>query len=178
MKPVRIVSALLVLLLAAPAASAHINEFSGTWKNVDPETGGLTTLLIDVRGARVRIQAWGKCHPRDCAWGHAEGTAYAPSVSDNLAETAQVVSTLYITSFSQTILVIRPAEGGQLEVEMMTKFTDQSGRASYRRVERFGRAVSVAGLRNTLRRRPFAVACEAADSFESVRGVYGGEVFP
>ena len=139
MKPIRIVSALLVLLLAAPAASAHINEFSGTWKNIDPETGGLTTLRIDVDGTRVRIQAWGKCHPRDCAWGYAEGTAYGPSVSDNLAETAQAVSTIYITSFSQTILIIRPVEGGQLEVEIMTKFTDQSRRTSYRRVERFGR---------------------------------------
>jgi hypothetical protein len=139
MKLVRIASALLVLLLAAPPASAGIRQFSGTWKNVDPETGGLTTLRIDVSGTRVRIQAWGKCHPHDCAWGYAEGTAYAPSVADDLAETAQAVSTIYITSFSQTILVIRPAEGGQLEVELMTKFTDQSGRASYRVVERFGR---------------------------------------
>ena len=138
MKLVRIVSALLVLLLGAPSASANINQFSGTWKNIDPETGGLTTLRIEVTGTRVRIQAWGQCHPRDCAWGHAEGTAYAPSVSDNLAETAQVVSTIYITSFSQTILVIRPVDG-QLEVEHMTKFTDQSGRASYRVIERFSR---------------------------------------
>ena len=140
MKSARIVSALLVLLLIAPAASANINQFSGTWKNIDPETGGLTTLKIEVKGTRVGIWAWGKCHPQDCAWGYAEGTAYGPSVSDNLVETAQVVSTLYITSFSQTILVIRPVEGGQLEVELMTKFTDQSGRASYRLVERFGRA--------------------------------------
>jgi len=138
MKLVSVLSALLVLLLAAPSASANINQFSGTWKNVNPETRGLTTLKIDVRWTRVRIQAWGSCHPRDCAWGQAEGTAYAPSVSDNLAETAQVVSTIYITSFSQTILVIRAVEG-QLEVEAMTKFTDQSGRASYRVVERFAR---------------------------------------
>lgn len=140
MKSVRIASALLVLLLFAPAASADIKQFSGTWRNTDPATGGLTALRIEVRGTRVMIQAWGKCHPRDCAWGHAEGTAYGPSVADNLAETAQTVSTIYITSFSQTILIIRPAEDGQLEVEWLTKFTDQSGRTSYRRVERFSRA--------------------------------------
>jgi hypothetical protein len=140
MKPARIASALLVLLLFAPPASAGINRFNGTWKNIDPETGGLTNLRIEVKGTRIGIWAWGRCHPQDCAWGYAEGTAYAPSVSDNLAETAQVVSTLFITSFSQTILVIRPVEGGQLEVELMTKFTDGSGRASYRLVERFGRA--------------------------------------
>ena len=139
MKPFRIVTALLVLLLISPLASAQINQFSGTWKNIDPETGGLTTIRIEVRGTRVGIQAWGKCHPHDCAWGYAEGTAYGPSVSDNLIETAQAISTLYITSFSQRMLIIRPFEGGQLEVELMTKFTDQSGRASYRVIERFGR---------------------------------------
>lgn len=139
MKLVRTCSALLVLLFAAPAASAHINQFAGTWKSVDPENAALTTLQVEVRGTRVRIQAWGSCLPRDCAWGYAEGTAYAPSVSDNLVETAQAVSTIYITSFSQTILILRPVEGGLLEAEIMTKFTDQSGRASYRRVERLGR---------------------------------------
>lgn len=140
MKAIRMTAALLVMLLVAQAAAASINQFSGTWKNLDPATGGLTTLRVDVRGTRVGIRAWGKCHPRDCAWGYAEGTAYASSVSDDLGETAQAISTIYITSFSQTILVIRPAEGGQLEVEWMTRFTDQSGRTSYRRVERFGRA--------------------------------------
>ena len=139
MKHIRIVAALLALLLVAPAASANIREFSGTWKNLDPASGGLTTLRIEVKGTRIGIWAWGKCHPRDCQWGYAEGTAYAPSVADDLAETARVVSTLYVTSFSQKILIIRPAEGGQLDVEVMTKFTDQSGRASYRIIERFGR---------------------------------------
>lgn len=145
MKPIRSLAALLVLLLAAPSAPAHINEFSGTWKNIDPDTGGLTTVRIEVKGTRVGIRAWGKCHLRDCEWGYAEGTAYGSSVSDNLAETAQVVSTIYITGFSQTIFIIRPVEGGQLEVEWMTKFTDQSGRASYRRAERFSRVVEEKG---------------------------------
>lgn len=139
MKLIRIATALLVLLLAAPSAPANIKEFSGTWKNLDPDTGGLTTVRIEVKGTRVGIRAWGKCHLRDCEWGYAEGTAYGASVSDDLAETAQVVSAIYITGFSQTIFIIRPVEGGQLEVEWMTKFTDQSGRASYRRVERFSR---------------------------------------
>lgn len=139
MNPFRIVTALLVLLFTSTLASAQINQFSGTWKNIDPETGGLTTIRIEVKGTRVGIQAWGKCHPRDCAWGYAEGTAYGPSVSDNLIETAQAISTLYVNSFSQRILVIRPFEGGQIEVEVMNKFTDQSGRTSYRVIERFGR---------------------------------------
>lgn len=140
MNPISAILALTVLLLVSPVASAQINQFAGKWKNVDPNTGGLTTLNIEVKGTRVRIQTWGKCHPSDCAWGFAEGTAYAPSVSSRLSETAQTVSTIYLTSFSQILLIIRSAEEGQIEVETLTKFTDQSGRANTRRVERLSRA--------------------------------------
>ena len=139
MRPIRAMLAFLILLVASSVASADISQFSGKWKNVDPNTRGLTTLKIDVKGTRVRIQAWGKCHPSDCAWGYAEGTAYAPSVESSLTEAAQAISTIYLTSFSQIILVIRPTEDGQVEVEMLTKFTDQSGRANTRRVVRLSR---------------------------------------
>jgi len=139
MKPIRAMLAFLLLLMASSIASADISQFSGKWKNVDPNTRGLTTLKIDVKGTRVRIDSWGKCHPSDCAWGYAEGTAYAPSVESSLTEAAQAISTIYLTSFSQIILIIRPTEDGQIEVEMLTKFTDQSGRANTRRIERLSR---------------------------------------
>lgn len=139
MRPIRAVPALLLLLMASSVASADINRFSGKWENVDPNPKGLTTLQIEVKGTRVRIQTWGKCHPSDCAWGYAEGTAYAPSVASSLSATAQAISTIYLTSFSQIILIIRPAEDGQIEVEHLTKFTDQSGRANIRSVERLSR---------------------------------------
>src|SRR5947209_5211007 len=112
------------LLLTAPAAVADVNQFAGNWKNVDPNTRGLSALKIDVKGRRITIRAWGRCHPSDCAWGGAEGTAYGPAVEANLAETAQVISTIYLTSFSQMILTIRPADEGQIQVELLTKFTD------------------------------------------------------
>ena len=134
-------ASLLLLLLAAPPASADINQFAGRWKNVDPDTGGLTTLRIAVRGRRLRVEAWGRCHPSDCAWGYAEATVYAPGVTADPAEAAQVATTLYVTSFSQTILVIRPMEGGRLRVETFTKFTDESARADYTTVQTFSRAV-------------------------------------
>jgi hypothetical protein len=128
-----------LLIAVIPSASANIDQFAGKWKNVNLNTRGLTTLNIEVRGKRLRIEAWGKCHPTDCAWGYAEGTTYAPSVEANPAETALAATTLYITSFKQTILVIRPIEGGQLKVETFTKFTDESARADYTAVETFSR---------------------------------------
>ena len=47
----------------------------GKWKNVDPDTRGLTTLDITVDGDRVKVHAWGKCHPTDCDWGVVDATA-------------------------------------------------------------------------------------------------------
>lgn len=138
MRPIRVMLAFLLLLIPSSVASADISQFSGKWKNVDT-TGALTTLLIEVKGTRVGIRAWGRCRPSDCEWGYATGTAYASSVQSNLRETAQAISTIYINSFSQKLLIIRPAGDGQIEVEMFTKFTDQSGRANYTRVERLSR---------------------------------------
>src|SRR5438874_13113077 len=71
---------LAITLLTVSTASADINQFAGKWKNVDPQTRGITTIHIDVSGSRIKIQTWGKCHPADCAWGFAEGTAYAPKI--------------------------------------------------------------------------------------------------
>ena len=139
MKPVHAMLALLVLLMISPVASADINQFAGKWKNVDPNTRGLAALQIDVKGTRARIRAFGSCHQTDCAWGAAEGTAYASRVESRLSEDAQVISTIYLTSFSQIILIIRPTDDGQIEVEILTKFTDQSGRANTRRVDRLSR---------------------------------------
>lgn len=139
--------ALSFLMPVTPSPSANINQFAGKWVNTDPNTRGLSSLQIDVRGRRLRIQAWGKCHPSDCAWGQAIGTAHSPSVQANQLDTVEAVTTLYITSFSQTILVIRPIEGDQLRVESFTKFTDESSRADYTQVETFSR-VEAARARN------------------------------
>jgi hypothetical protein len=135
---------LAVVLLTVSPASAQINQFAGKWKNVDTQTGGITTIQIDVSGSRIRIQTWGRCHPSDCVWGFAEGTAYAPSVQSNLVQTADTISTVYLTSFSEIILVIRPTEEGQIRVEALTKFTDQSRRANTRHVYNFSRVEDAA----------------------------------
>jgi len=139
MNLVRTLIMLAFSLLTVSAASAQINQFAGKWKNVDPQTRGITTIQIGVSGSRLRIETWGRCHPSDCAWGFAEGTAYARTVESNLVETADTVSTIYLTSFSQIMLTIRPAEDGQIKVEVLTKFTDQSGRANTRAVYTFSR---------------------------------------
>ena len=67
---------MLVLALSCSAYAA-IGQLEGMWKNVDPQTRGLTTLDIKVDGDKVTVHAWGKCHPTDCDWGTVDATAYA-----------------------------------------------------------------------------------------------------
>jgi hypothetical protein len=140
MKKIILSMVLTIVTSITTPASANINQFAGKWVNEDPNTGGLSSLQIEVRGRRLRIQAWGKCHPTDCAWGFVQATVHAASVGANPIESAEAASTLYITSFSQIIMIIRPIDGDRLRVELFTKFTDESGRADYTRVETFRRS--------------------------------------
>ena len=147
MKFFRTLLLLAITLLTVSTASADINQFVGKWKNVDPQTRGITAIQIDVSGSRIKIQTWGKCHPSDCAWGSAEGTAYAPSVESNLVESAETISTIYLTRFSQMMLIIYPAEGGQIKVEVLTKYTDQSRRANTKHIDTFSRVEDTSAKR-------------------------------
>ncbi len=126
-------------------ALASLGEFNGRWKNVNPHTRGITTLDIRVQGVNVTVHAWGKCHPRDCDWGMVRATAYAPSVSSNLARDARVLTAEYKTNFNETLLVIK-ARGNILKVESYTHFTDRSHRTDYASVNEFKRVRQAAGL--------------------------------
>lgn len=139
MKTNRILPALLLLLIANSAASANNNRFAGKWKNVDPNTAGLTAIEIALEGKNVQVRAWGKCHPYDCAWGDATATTYIPRVESNQTDAAQGIAAIYDTPFAQIILIISPIENDRIEVEILTEFTDKSGRTHTREVERFSR---------------------------------------
>ena len=143
MKPLRFLPILCLLLISAPIASAQANQVAGRWKNVDPDTRGLTSIVITFRGNAVDIQVWGKCHPQDCAWGHASGTSYT-TLPDANAETSstqpmQVISTIYNHSFAEAFLIIRPDENDRIKVELLRKYTDQSHRPNHRGVWTFAR---------------------------------------
>jgi hypothetical protein len=54
------------------AKTAYVG--AGTWVNVNPQTLGITKIEISAvpapgrRFGNMTINAWGKCHPTDCAW--------------------------------------------------------------------------------------------------------------
>src|SRR4051812_28360278 len=95
----------ILLVTMSGSAYAAIGQLEGRWKNVDPETRGLTTLDVTGDGDRVKVHAWGKCDPTDCDWGTVDATAFAPSVDSALPSNARTLIADYKTSFSESILV-------------------------------------------------------------------------
>ena len=111
--------------------AAGLPFFSGSWKNVDGETRGLTTLSVRSAGQGVWVHAWERCHPTDCDWGEVTATAFAPGVVTDPANLAQKITAVFQTSFSNTILTLTPSGNDALMADTETRFTDNSGRSSY-----------------------------------------------
>jgi hypothetical protein len=154
MRRAKTISTFLVILagMATITASASLNQFSGRWTNTDANTPGITTLEIGVSGNSVTIHAWGKCTPQDCDWGQVGAFAYGPNVSSNLAGTAEAVTAIFQTSFSQTMLVLRAGRSGQLVGETFTRFTDNSGRSNYHNSYTFSQGQRLQRMRTVVPR--------------------------
>jgi len=137
----------IIVLLWHSLSCAALNQFTGNWKNADPNTRGITTLVISGNGNALRMHAWGKCHPQDCDWGEVDAYAYAPNVSSPIDPTAQAVSAVYTTGFSQTLVIVTPAGKNTLRVQVYTRFTDNSNRSNYTATYAFKRQIHLAPMR-------------------------------
>ena len=136
-KVITVLVALLFSAILSPVTFAGLNQFAGTWTNIDPKTRGLTRLEISLNGNKVSVHAYGSCHPRDCDWGEAMAIAYAPSVESILTETAHALTITYNRDYADQIMIIRSVEGERLQVELFTHFKDGSGRSDYTTVDNF-----------------------------------------
>ena len=117
-------------------AMASIQDFVGSWKNVDPNSNGIVAIKIQRTGQTLKIRAFGSCSPTPCDWGQVQGQVFAPNVSANLNSQAKWAVANYTTGFSKTTLVMS-LQGNQLVVESYTQFTDGSGRTNYMNREKF-----------------------------------------
>jgi hypothetical protein len=131
----------ILALASAQSTSAQLDRLSGYWKNVDPDTTGVTTLEIDATGTKVTVHAWGKFYPTDIDWDYANASyAYGPAASsDPLSETT-AISAVWTTSFSDILMIIRPVEDERLQADTYTRFKDGSGRRAYTQSYIFERA--------------------------------------
>jgi len=132
-----------VLLVFSSVSFAGLNDFAGTWNNVNPNTKGITKLVISVKGSTATAHAWGKCHPKDCDW----GTVRARYYKNNSLRAA------YRTKIATRSLVLTLKGKNSLKAQVLTHFVDKSGRKDYRSVESFKRAAGGA-LKPTTATRP------------------------
>jgi len=107
-----------------------MNQFAGSWSNVDSATRGITSLKIDVSGSSAQVHAWGSCHPTDCDWGAVQAKAFASDVSSDIASGANTLIAVFNSGFSETTLVIKPS-GNKLRVDSYDRFLDSSSRSNY-----------------------------------------------
>jgi hypothetical protein len=118
-------------ILAAPASAlADIGQFIGTWENVKSTDPGIVRITIAQQGGSVSVRAFGQCTPTPCDWGQVSGTLYGADVQSQLPQQTQVIRAEFNQSFARRQLIIHLSSGNQLRVEVLTQFTDTSGRAN------------------------------------------------
>jgi hypothetical protein len=119
-------------LVAVTPASASVASLSGNWTNDDPNTRGITEILVSpAGGTKVHVRVFGECEPKDCDWGEANGATYSPGVSGNAVNDAVAVTTGYQQGFARRLVILREAGPDHLRFEVFSAFEDGSGRNSY-----------------------------------------------
>lgn len=123
-----IAMAVMFAFFAGPAA-ADISDLVGNWVNTDSDTSGITRVVVTASGGNhVNVQVFGQCHPTDCDWGSVPGKSYFDSVNSNHVHS---VMARFNSGFANTIVILRDVSGDRLAFEVMTDFTDGSGRRDY-----------------------------------------------
>ena len=118
-------------LFAGPAYAAGFGEFTGNWRNNDPNTDDITRLRITYDGGSLDVRAWGQCHPTDCDWGTVDAVAYSSSPAQNPASGATDIIAIYNPGFARKTLIITARPGNNLSYAVYTRFTDGSGRKPF-----------------------------------------------
>jgi hypothetical protein len=113
----------------ASAASADVSDLLGNWVNSDSATTGVTRMVVSPAGPnRVRIRVFGQCHPSDCDWGEVVAHSYFDSAGSDHVKSVMAV---FDQGFARRTIVLRERMGDRLGFEILTDFTDGSGRRDY-----------------------------------------------
>jgi hypothetical protein len=113
----------------------------GTWKNIQPNSKGMTEFDISNSGGTLQVHAFGSCTPTACDVGTTDAIVYANS--KNVATTIQGNTFLAPYSVGLGKLLFIGAYAGRsdrLTVAEYTEFTDGSGRSNFLTTETFYRA--------------------------------------
>jgi len=118
------------LFLCVSIVRANQQDFIGEWINIDSETGGMTRLNIFTEEDRIKIHAWGKCHPNDCDWGAVNLHRIADSVND---QSFKYGFAIWDHHFAARYVNISK-EDDRLVVEVIAIFKDGSGRSNTKQI--------------------------------------------
>jgi hypothetical protein len=103
--------------IEVPSIGPGIDEFVGDWVNVDPDTRGMTRLIIEkVNDNTISFQGFGQCQPTDCDWGIISVPFTPPTP----------VGT-YEFGYKQSRITLQLA-GDQLVAEVFDDYTQADGR--------------------------------------------------
>ena len=101
---------------------SNLDRIEGAWKNVDPNTRGISKLRVAVAGADVDVQAWGSCSPTDCDWGWTDATPLTTSVSQNPVNANSILATWESSIATRRAIMTRG--GTMLTVQVTTTYKD------------------------------------------------------
>jgi hypothetical protein len=106
-----------------PHAAAS-GGFNGNWVNADAKTRNLARIEIE----GMNVHPFGACSPTLCDWGVL--TAKGDTKQDGIVRRAALVA-VHTTKAEQNTLTIQLEQDGRLSVNVLTHFTDNSGRRDY-----------------------------------------------
>ncbi len=117
---------LLPLLFAATALGG--DSITGSWINTNPDTGGVTRLVVRSTDQQRFVHAWGACHPRDCDWGEVQCLPHGAACKAT-----------WDHGFAATSMQLLPLADGRLQIKYKFEFHDKSGRRDLGHEELFVR---------------------------------------
>jgi hypothetical protein len=124
----------------AAAASFRASDYVGEWTNADPNTGGITRILVRKDSEKLVVQVFGRCHPTDCDWGTVEAKPFGANVQSSADAPINSVVATFLPGFAEKRLSLRLTTRDTLTSVVDTRFTDRSGRADYETTEQLLRA--------------------------------------
>jgi hypothetical protein len=146
-----LVNTRLILVACAPfligpnavVAADHVqrsqDRFVGHWTHENPETRGLTKIVIRKDDNDWLIRAWGACEPEDCDWGETKLSLLGDSAD---AQDLPYAFATWDHGFANTHIVLR-IKAATLVAETYDIFKDNSERSNYRSVDRLKRSYSL-----------------------------------
>lgn len=124
-----IAAALLTVGLFAAPAVADTHDFFGNWVNNDANGNDITRIVVRPAGpGQLAVRVFARCYPTDCDWGTVPGHGYVDTFTQH---DVRIVTATFNPGFARTLLILRASPGGDLRIQALTEFLDNSGRTDY-----------------------------------------------